>query len=190
MERNLTFSSWSLTTIYLFVYFAFYFFRDGIWVTIMWLANRCRLEHEYQGKLIIPLQPNISMHILHTVLDTFPEVLTRRICLKIKSFISWWSFPWFSWPRCVIQGWYCKEKLKAGQGILGEGKRRKNGELFPGLNAVTKSAQFTKISQTIDEVYGVNSRVTTKAPPKFTNITKFTMIAASDVSWFNDLVPK
>ena len=90
----------------------------------------------------------------------------------------------------MIQGSYCKEKLKAGQGILGEGKRRKNGELFPGLNAVTKSAQFTKISQTIDEVYGVNSRVTTKAPPKFTNITKFTMIAASDVSWFNDLVPK
>ena len=34
----------------------------------MWLANRCRLEHEYQGKLIIPLQPNISMHILHTAL--------------------------------------------------------------------------------------------------------------------------
>ena len=34
----------------------------------MWLANKCRLEHEYQGELIIPLQPNISMHILHTVL--------------------------------------------------------------------------------------------------------------------------
>ena len=40
------------------------------------------------------LYPNISMHFLHTVLYTFPEVLTRRICLKIKSFISWWSFPW------------------------------------------------------------------------------------------------
>ena len=68
MEKHFTFSSWSLTTIYLFVYFEFYFLRDGIWVTIMWLANRCRLEHEYQGKLIIPLQPNISMHILHTAL--------------------------------------------------------------------------------------------------------------------------
>ena len=30
-----------------------------------------------------PLQPNISMHILHTVLYTFPKVLTRRICLII-----------------------------------------------------------------------------------------------------------
>ena len=86
----------------------------------MWLANRCRLEHEYQGKLIIPLQPNISMHILQAVLYTFPEVLTGRIC--------------------------------------------------------SKSVKFTKVSQTIDEVYGVNSRVTTKAPPNFTNITKFTMI--------------
>ena len=27
--------------------------------------------------------------------------------LIIKSFFSWWSFPLFSWPLCVIQGWYC-----------------------------------------------------------------------------------
>ena len=33
-----------------------------------------------------PLHPNISMHILHTVLYTSPKVLTRRICLRIKSF--------------------------------------------------------------------------------------------------------
>ena len=68
MERDLTFSSWLLTTIYLFVYFAFYFFRDRIWVMIMCLANRCHLKKKYQSKLIIPLQPNISMHILHTAL--------------------------------------------------------------------------------------------------------------------------
>ena len=43
--------------------------------------------------LINPLYPNISSHILRTVLYTFPELLTRRICLKIKSFISCWSFP-------------------------------------------------------------------------------------------------
>ena len=35
-----------------------------------------------------PLQPDIGMHILHTVLYTFPKVLTRRICLTIKSFYS------------------------------------------------------------------------------------------------------
>ena len=34
----------------------------------------------------IPLHPNISRHILHTVLNTFPKVLTRRICLTIKRF--------------------------------------------------------------------------------------------------------
>ena len=27
-----------------------------------------------------PLYPNISMHILHTVLYMFPNFLTRRIC--------------------------------------------------------------------------------------------------------------
>ena len=57
-----------------------------------------------------PLHPNISIHIHHTVLCTFTKVLTRRLCLTIKSFFSWWSFPLFSWPLCVIQWWYCKEK--------------------------------------------------------------------------------
>ena len=40
--------------------------------------------------------PNISIHIFHTVLCTFTEVLTRRICLTIRSFFNWWSFPLFS----------------------------------------------------------------------------------------------
>ena len=45
-----------------------------------------------------PLRPNISMHILYTVLYTFPKVLTRRICLLIKRLLPWWPFPLFSWP--------------------------------------------------------------------------------------------
>ena len=51
-----------------------------------------------------PLHPNLSMYTLSTVVYKFPEVLTRRICLTIKSvltiksFFSWWSFPLFSWP--------------------------------------------------------------------------------------------
>ena len=43
------------------------------------------------------LHPNISIHNLYTVFCTFGNVLTRRICLTIKSFFSWWSFPLFSW---------------------------------------------------------------------------------------------
>ena len=35
-----------------------------------------------------PLHPNISMHILHTVLYTCPKVLTGRICLTIKRFFG------------------------------------------------------------------------------------------------------
>ena len=34
------------------------------------------------------LHPNIRMHILHTVLYTFPNVLARRICLTMKRFFS------------------------------------------------------------------------------------------------------
>ena len=43
-------------------------------------------------KLVIslnPLYPNINMHILYTVLQTFPKVLTKKICLTIQSFLSW-----------------------------------------------------------------------------------------------------
>ena len=42
-----------------------------------------------------PFYPKISMHILHTVLYTFPKILARRIYLTIKSFFSWRSFPLF-----------------------------------------------------------------------------------------------
>ena len=47
--------------------------------------------------LLDTLHPNININILHTVLCTLTKVLTRRICLTIKSFFSWWSFPLFSW---------------------------------------------------------------------------------------------
>ena len=63
--------------------------------------------------LLNPLHPNISRHILHTVHHTCTMVLTRRIWLTIKSCFGWWSFPLFSWPSSVIQGWYCKEKVDA-----------------------------------------------------------------------------
>ena len=58
-----------------------------------------------------PLNPKISVHILHTVLYKFPDVLTGRICLPNKSIFRWWSFLLFLWPQCLIPGWHCKEKL-------------------------------------------------------------------------------
>ena len=49
-----------------------------------------------------PLQPNISMHILHTVLYTSPKMLTRRICLRIKSFL----FGDHSLYTCNLNVWF------------------------------------------------------------------------------------
>ena len=64
--------------------------------------------HDFQlsslSKSLNPLHLHISMHILHTVLYTFPKVRTRRICLTIKSFFGCWSFPLFLRPWCLIQG--------------------------------------------------------------------------------------
>ena len=50
----------------------------------------------YFLSIINPLHPNISMHILHTVLNTFPYVLAGRICLTIKRFFSLFLLPLFS----------------------------------------------------------------------------------------------
>ena len=36
-----------------------------------------------------PSHSKISIHILNTVLYTFPIVLTKRICFAIKSFFIW-----------------------------------------------------------------------------------------------------
>ena len=75
------------------------------------LANVCDLMgkslHSRLLSVMSSLRPNISMHILHTVLYTFLKTLTRRVCITIMSFFIWWSFPLFSWPSCLIQGWYC-----------------------------------------------------------------------------------
>ena len=46
-------------------------------------------QNVIDGRHFDPLHPNISMHILHTVLHTFLKVLTRRICLPIKRFLPW-----------------------------------------------------------------------------------------------------
>ena len=42
-----------------------------------------------------PLHPYNNIHFLHTVLYTFPIVLTRRNCQKNR-FFNWWSFPLYS----------------------------------------------------------------------------------------------
>ena len=51
-----------------------------------------------------PLYPKISVHILHTVLKSFPKVLMRRICLTIRSFFGWPSFPLFPWHDVGFSG--------------------------------------------------------------------------------------
>ena len=48
----------------------------------------------YMRLFLNPLPPDISIHNLHSIHSTFPKVLTRRICLIIKSCFSWWSLPY------------------------------------------------------------------------------------------------
>ena len=58
-----------------------------------------------------PFQPNISIHILYTVLCTSLMILTSLENFSIiRSFLPLWSFPLFSWPLYFNQGWYCEEK--------------------------------------------------------------------------------
>ena len=39
---------------------------------------------------------SVSGHILQTVLHTLPKAMTRRLCLTVKSFFSWFLFILFS----------------------------------------------------------------------------------------------
>ena len=76
--------------------------------------GQCIIWNKWGRKDLITLY-TLSLHILLTVLYTFLQVLSRRICFTINSFLSWWSFHLFSWHWWVIQGWHCKEKLGASQ---------------------------------------------------------------------------
>ena len=71
-------------------------------------------QHSFTKSFPVTLRhPNISMWVLQTVPYTFPDVLTRRICLTIKSLLNLLCFSQFSWPSCLIQRRYCCEKLDA-----------------------------------------------------------------------------
>ena len=46
--------------------------------------KRCEMPITVIGKRVNPLHPNISMHILPTVLYIFPKEMSWRTCSKIK----------------------------------------------------------------------------------------------------------
>ena len=50
---------------------------------IVFLNNLAGWQDLYIETTVNPLHPDISMHILFTVVLTFPKVLTRRICRTI-----------------------------------------------------------------------------------------------------------
>ena len=52
-----------------------------------------------------------GIHILDTVPFTFPMVRTKVICFTLKSPFRLGSFPLFSLPNCLIQGWSTEEKV-------------------------------------------------------------------------------
>ena len=54
------------------------------------------------------------MHILHTVLWTFPRVPSRRICLTIKSFFNRWSVPYS--PDLNV--WFRGDMVRRCQSLL------------------------------------------------------------------------
>ena len=64
------------------------------------------------------LHRNISKYMLNTVCHTFRKVLTGRICLTIKSLLSWWSFRLFSWDLMCDSGVILWGEIK-GKSLLG-----------------------------------------------------------------------
>ena len=74
-------------------------FGSGVWLKKDLVAFAVTLPDYYkvlvflmsthvQCTMVDPLNLNINIFILHTVIHTFPKVLTRRTCLTISSFFS------------------------------------------------------------------------------------------------------
>ena len=103
----------------------------GYWKCWRWCSIYWNGKHN-------PLYPNIRMHILYTVLYNLPEVLTRRICWKIRSCFSGWSFPW---PWCLIQGRYCKEKLDVSHSYGQRIEKKNASQLFSASKIACWSTQ-------------------------------------------------
>ena len=64
---------------------------------VMW-SSRHDVYQELPRWIDVLIDPHISMHILQTVLYSFPITLRRWFLLQIKDLFNWWSCPLFSWP--------------------------------------------------------------------------------------------
>ena len=63
-----------------------------------------------QTNKTVPNMTDISISVLHTLLDTLAIVLMRRNCLTINSFLAWRSIPLLQGPLKAV---LFKEKLDA-----------------------------------------------------------------------------
>ena len=68
-----------------FPLFVFYNLRGAIGVSFSPCGYPSEVDLHHFVRFFKPLQPNISIHILLSVLCKFPLVPTRRICLTIKA---------------------------------------------------------------------------------------------------------
>ena len=68
-----------------FPLFVFYNLHGAIGVSFSPCGYPSEVDLHHFVRFHEPLHPNISIHILHSLLYKFPLVQTRRICLTIKA---------------------------------------------------------------------------------------------------------
>ena len=92
-----------------------------IMYTMVTTLTHLMIQHSNANKIFTFKMANTWFDFFYTSL-----VLTRRICLTIKSFFSKGSFPLFSWTSGLIQGWYCQKKLEGTDTVVTaiEGERK------------------------------------------------------------------
>ena len=126
---------------------------------------------------ISPLLLAIQLNILHTVLYPFPILMTRRIFFTIKKSIGWRSCYFIVKIFCLIQQWYCTEKLDdnifrgvKGQPTIGGGW---NFHAAPEIKGSLKRVQSVKRSTIINAAIAAEEcksdrglgRITTRPKP-------------------------
>ena len=72
------------------------------WATLTCSTKQMKSRKDYVQRKGMLASSLTSVCIFSILFYTFPKMLTRRICLLIKSFFRWRSFP----SSCDLNGWF------------------------------------------------------------------------------------
>ena len=105
--------------------------------------------------ILNPLHPNISMHILHTVLYIFPKLLTRRICLAKLASLVGGHFVY----SCDLNVWFRADIVGRNKTLVTlRGKKVNEKSILLSIGHFKLTELFLFLSSAYDQTVNILSR--------------------------------